>query len=53
MLGKSSRGTCNGATGKSLGLRERNRRYHMYVIGKTGMGKTTLFLNMILNDIHN
>lgn len=25
----------------------------MYVIGKTGMGKTTLLLNMILNDIYN
>jgi len=24
----------------------------MYVIGKTGMGKTTLLMNMILNDIH-
>lgn len=24
----------------------------MYVIGKTGMGKTTLLLNMILNDIY-
>jgi len=29
------------------------KRYHMYVIGKTGMGKTTLLLNMILNDIRN
>jgi len=25
----------------------------MYVIGKTGMGKTTLLLNMIINDIRN
>ena len=25
----------------------------MYIIGKTGMGKTTLLMNMILNDIRN
>jgi len=24
----------------------------MYVIGKTGMGKTTLLLNMALNDVY-
>ena len=24
----------------------------MYVLGRTGMGKTTLLLNMILNDIY-
>lgn len=28
-----------------------DRRRHMYVVGKTGMGKTTLLQNMILHDI--
>jgi DNA helicase HerA-like ATPase len=36
---------------KSFGIRKEDRRYHSYVIGKTGMGKTTLLLNMILSDI--
>jgi type IV secretory pathway TraG/TraD family ATPase VirD4 len=29
-----------------------DRRYHLYVIGKTGTGKTTLLRNLILQDIH-
>lgn len=37
--------------GKIFGIKKEDRRYHMYIIGKTGMGKTTLLLNMILNDI--
>jgi len=36
---------------KAFGIRKEDRRYHAYVIGKTGMGKTTLLLNMILSDI--
>lgn len=32
-------------------LAEEDRRRHMYVIGQTGTGKTTLFLNMITQDI--
>ncbi len=32
-------------------LSESDRRRHMYLIGQTGTGKTTLFLNMILQDI--
>lgn len=39
--------------GKVFGIKREDRRYHMYVIGKTGVGKTTLLLNMILNDIRN
>jgi len=39
--------------GKLFGIKREDRRYHMYVIGKTGMGKNTLLLNMILNDIYN
>lgn len=29
-----------------------DRRRHLYMIGQTGTGKTTLFLNMIVQDIH-
>ncbi len=32
-----------------LGLEDRRR--HLYVVGKTGMGKTTLLQNMIVDDI--
>lgn len=28
-----------------------DRRRHMYIVGKTGMGKTTLLQNMIVNDM--
>jgi type IV secretory pathway TraG/TraD family ATPase VirD4 len=37
--------------GRTFGIRKEDRRYHTYAIGKTGMGKTTLLLNMILSDI--
>jgi hypothetical protein len=37
---------------KRFGIKREDRRLHMYVIGRTGMGKTTLLLNMLLNDIH-
>jgi type IV secretory pathway TraG/TraD family ATPase VirD4 len=37
---------------KVFGIKKEDRRLHMYIIGKTGMGKTTLLLNMILNDIY-
>ena len=36
---------------KSFGIKRDDRRRHMYVIGKTGMGKTTLLENMIISDI--
>ncbi len=35
-----------------FGIKKDDRRRHMYVIGKTGMGKTTLLENMVLNDIY-
>lgn len=35
-----------------FGIRPDDRRRHMYVIGKTGMGKSTLLENMIFSDIH-
>ncbi len=35
-----------------FGIRPDDRRRHTYVIGKTGMGKSTLLENMIFSDIH-
>jgi len=32
-------------------LCERDRRHHLYIIGKTGTGKTTLLRNLIVQDI--
>lgn len=37
---------------KVFGIKQKDRRQHMYVIGKTGTGKTTLLENMALQDIH-
>lgn len=34
-----------------FGLKTRDRRRHVYVIGKTGTGKTTLIANMAIDDI--
>ena len=36
-----------------FGLKAIDRRRHMYVIGKTGMGKSTLLENMAIQDIQN
>lgn len=36
-----------------FGIKPDDRRRHMYVIGKTGMGKTTLMENMAIQDIVN
>ncbi len=36
---------------KVFGVRAIDRRRHLYVIGKTGMGKSTLLENMIYSDI--
>ena len=43
------------ARGKHIpfGIKSKDRDRHMYVIGKTGMGKTTLPLNMAIQDIRN
>jgi hypothetical protein len=35
-----------------FGIKPDDRRRHVYVIGKTGMGKSTLLENMIFSDIH-
>lgn len=37
---------------RRFGIKTDDRRRHMYIIGKTGMGKTTMMENMVLNDIY-
>jgi hypothetical protein len=34
------------------GLKKADRRRHMYVLGKTGTGKSTLLKNMVMGDIY-
>ncbi|RIK82259.1 hypothetical protein DCC62_00510 [candidate division KSB1 bacterium] len=34
-----------------FGIKHTDRRYHIFILGKTGMGKTTLMENMIVSDI--
>ena len=43
------------ARGKRVpfGIKAKDRSKHMYVIGKTGMGKSTLLENMAIQDIRN
>jgi len=36
-----------------FGIRRADRRFHMYVIGKTGTGKSTLLKSMVLQDAAN
>ncbi|MEK7100721.1 MAG: type IV secretion system DNA-binding domain-containing protein [Patescibacteria group bacterium] len=36
-----------------FGIKTKDRSKHMYVIGKTGMGKSTLLENMAIQDIRN
>src|SRR6185295_18026383 len=38
-------------TGTSFGIRRADRRNHMYIIGKTGTGKSTLLKTLVLQDI--
>ncbi len=38
---------------KKFGILQDDRRRHMYILGKSGMGKSTLLENMILQDIYN
>lgn len=37
----------------TFGIKEKDRTRHTYIIGKTGMGKSTLLENMIIQDINN
>ena len=36
---------------KRFGIKTDDRRRHMYIIGQTGTGKTTLLMNMLVSDI--
>ena len=36
---------------RKFGIKTDDRRRHMYLIGKTGMGKSTILENMIVDDI--
>ncbi|PIP33448.1 hypothetical protein COX22_04300 [Candidatus Falkowbacteria bacterium CG23_combo_of_CG06-09_8_20_14_all_49_15] len=36
---------------KKFGIKTDDRRRHMYLVGKTGMGKSTILENMIVEDI--
>ena len=36
---------------KVFGIKQKNRRAHMYIVGKTGTGKSTLIENMAVSDI--
>src|SRR5438132_4956806 len=47
ILGKDVTST----TGAAVTLTQQERRRGLYVIGKTGTGKTTLLINLILQDI--
>jgi energy-coupling factor transporter ATP-binding protein EcfA2 len=38
---------------KRFGIKDKDRLGHIYVIGKTGVGKSTLLLNMAISDIEN
>ena len=37
---------------KSFGILDQDRHRHMYILGKTGMGKSTMLHNMCLQDIY-
>ncbi|MDD5752907.1 MAG: type IV secretion system DNA-binding domain-containing protein [Candidatus Pacebacteria bacterium] len=38
---------------KRFGIKDDDKRRHVYIIGKTGMGKTELLKNMVVQDILN
>lgn len=38
---------------EKFGIKRKDRNKHMYIIGKTGMGKSTLLENMAIQDIQN
>ncbi|MCL4404274.1 type IV secretion system DNA-binding domain-containing protein [Patescibacteria group bacterium] len=40
-------------TNRLFGVKRRDRRQHMYVIGKTGTGKSAMLNNLIVQDIAN
>ena len=38
---------------QQFGIKRDDRRRHMYLIGKTGMGKSTVIENLVIQDIYN
>ncbi len=38
---------------EKFGIKTVDRRRHIYIIGKTGMGKSVLLENMLYSDVHN
>jgi DNA helicase HerA-like ATPase len=43
--------TTNFREHKPFGIKQADRLSHLYIIGKTGVGKTTLLENLIMQDI--
>ncbi|PIT92408.1 MAG: hypothetical protein COU08_02795 [Candidatus Harrisonbacteria bacterium CG10_big_fil_rev_8_21_14_0_10_42_17] len=41
------------STNRLFGIKRKDRRQHMYVMGKSGTGKTTLIKNLMIQDIAN
>jgi len=37
---------------RKFGIKEKNRRGHIYIVGKTGTGKSTLIQNMVISDVN-
>ncbi|MBI5449630.1 type IV secretion system DNA-binding domain-containing protein [Candidatus Gottesmanbacteria bacterium] len=37
----------------TFGIKKEDRRKHLYVVGKTGTGKSTMIANMAINDMRN
>jgi len=37
----------------TFGVKKKDRRRHLYIIGKSGTGKSTLIANMTINDLRN
>jgi len=37
----------------TFGIKKEDRRKHLYIIGKTGTGKSTMIANMAINDMRN
>ena len=36
---------------RRFGIKRKDRRHHMYIVGKTGMGKSTLLKTLVLSDL--